>query len=325
MYNGNVHIIFVQTTLINLFFLDFIRYLDGQIYVIELGSKRQFTKDDSCLEYKFFEYSSFSTKIVSTLKAKKYIDALVLKNSKMQINYYFAHVVEPITNYCYHHKFASLNLIPDGAMNLSDTSKWKRTWLNKFNTFVVTAFSGIYYKFPKRDFYGYMRKYKTLYYIHDNAIYPNIFEKRQKLVMNEKYLSIKKRPCSLILGQVVERKHSDIYYMTLKEIVKRERNLNVGRKILFKPHPKVNVTKKIQEFLAETDLEIYNDTAPVEISCAAFERIISISSSALINISELHPDIECVLYRKNVFDIEEKAFDEWIKAFRQHGCKILEI
>lgn len=252
-----------------------------------------------------------------------------LRKQNKQLIFYIVHPFHMITNKIYF--FPEFNdevrLIPDGIANYFNVTT--RNFLgDMILKKIFSIFLGREYKVYfdhitaiKYDKYNmYYSLYQEGFYHHENRKL-KLLNLNKKNTLDERYILAD----TLILGKPYS--NSSVYFEMMKLILENEIFFS-NKKVYYKLHPAEIKSSELEEFLRHFNIEIFNSDRPIEKESIKFKNIIGPSTSALINIKILNPEINCIAftqlkYLSRLYKYTKNQNMELTDAFKKVGIEII--
>jgi len=228
-------------------------------------------------------------------------------------------VINPLANWLAYKKNINRFIIPDGMLNYISWPGDKGTKLNKVNVLLFSFLCGYRYRFPKLDPYGSNKvRYDSMYLIGEKA--PSPPTKIPLIRMNMESTCVGD-DCTVIYGQYLpESSCNDEYMMHVIKMVREE--LKVSKKVYYKMHPNENIGKDDLCLIKGIGCEIDDSFVAAEFNNNKCSRHVGILSSSVFNLKLINSVYRCIVYPKNLFSNEDKAYKELIRMFALIGCEI---
>ena len=282
------HVIIAIHPMMNIYINELLNNINSSDYIIlEIYKNKILDNNKNLIRYNSsnkLEFFQNLYKIKNQLKK--------IKKDQKNIHYYIPHPIHIITNFIGFsllRKEDKISLVADGIMNYynCDVIRFKNKMLFlKFFSYLIN----INYKVFNDHCTAYnIINYDTLFVLHGKGI-SSLNNSMKLKVLKIKKLQKLQTNNSLILGQPYL--NSDVKNkLIIKQI---ELISKKSENIFYKPHPSEKINIDTLSLLNKYKIEVINGNKPIEENLNEYSIYISTTSSALMNIKIINPNIECI-------------------------------
>lgn len=318
------HVIIAIHPMINVYLDVLLSDINSSNYtILEIYKNKIVDDNKKLLRYNFSNRLEF---FKSLYKIKKKL--ILIKNNNKNIHYYIPHPIHIITNFISFsllRKEDKISLITDGIMNYYDCDVIQfhsKMYFSKLFSYLIN----INYKFFNDHCTAYnIIKYNSLFVLHNKGL--QSVNKSMK-IKTLKIIKLQKMNTTngLILGQpyLNDIAKNELLIHEISFISKKSEN------IFYKPHPSEKISTDTTLILNHYKIRVLNDIKGIEENLNEYSTYISTTSSALMNIKIINPNIECIAILNNhklLNNADKKLTVELIEklkiTFRSIGISII--